>query len=167
MSETSFRNQARVSPKGDVETWIDAVKDSASNVGPILGLPACEVLARIKTPPAGLSGMAVTLEGRTPLVRIGLLTNAAGRTAIARALFRMEETESPNELDERDAIGELTNVISGHVKAVMSPVDATMRIGLPSQVNADAFAGATEQITLRVSFGGVAAALVVTMLTSA
>jgi hypothetical protein len=39
-----------------------------------------------------------------------------------------------------------------------------MRIGLPSAIGADAFTGRTGQITLRVSFGSVPAALVVTLL---
>jgi hypothetical protein len=55
-------------------------------------------------------------------------------------------------------------VISGHVKAAMNQLDAQMRIGLPSAVSAEAFATRTDQITLRVSFGSVPAALVVTRL---
>jgi hypothetical protein len=39
-----------------------------------------------------------------------------------------------------------------------------MRIGLPSAVSAESFAARADQITLRVSFGSVPAALVVTRL---
>lgn len=166
MSEASAGNP-RSSTHGtvaSVESWTDAVLGCASKVGPMLGLAPCEVLARIRLPPSGLSGMAVTLEGKRPHVRIGVLTNPAGRAAIARALFRMEPHEKPEERDEADAVGELANVITGHVKAAMSALDTTMRIGLPTRVSADAFAGTGEQVTLRVSFGGVAAALVVTLL---
>ena len=95
---------------------------------------------------------------------IGVLSNQVGRTAIARAIFQMDASERPKPEDETDAVGELANVISGHVKAAMSQVDSSMRIGLPSAVNAESFAARNDQITLRVSFGAVPAALVVTRL---
>jgi CheY-specific phosphatase CheX len=147
-----------------VERWTEVVRDCASNVGPAMGLSQCQVLATLKAPPAGLSGVAVALEGIKPHVLIGVLSNAAGRTAIARALFQMEPTERPKPEDETDAVGELANVISGHVKSVMCRLDSTMRIGLPSAVSAESFSARSDQITLRVSFGTVPAALVVTLL---
>ncbi|HKU41347.1 MAG TPA: chemotaxis protein CheX [Polyangiales bacterium] len=147
-----------------VEDWTAAVRDCAANVGPAMGLAPCQVLGTLKAPAAGLSGVAITLEGEKPHVLIGVLSNQAGRTAIARALFQMGPTESPNPEDETDAVGELANVLTGHVKAAMSRVDAKMRIGLPYAVNADAFAPCAGQVTLRVSFGSVPAALVVTLL---
>ena len=147
-----------------VERWTEVVRDCAANVGPMMGLAPCQVLATLKAPPAGLTGVAVSLEGVKPHVLISVLSNAAGRTAIARALFQMEASERPKPEDETDAVGELANVISGHVKSVMSPIDATMRIGLPSAVSAESFSTRSDQITLRVSFGTVPAALVVTLL---
>jgi Chemotaxis phosphatase CheX len=147
-----------------VEDWTEVVRDCAANVGPAMGLAPCQVLGTLKAPAAGLSGVAITLEGDKPHVLIGVLSNQAGRTAIARALFQMGPTESPKPEDETDAVGELANVISGHVKAAMSRLDAKMRIGLPYAVNADAFAPCAGQVTLRVSFGSVPAALVVTLL---
>ena len=147
-----------------VEEWIEVVRDCAANVGPAMGLAPCQVLGTLKAPAAGLSGVAITLEGAKPHVLIGVLSNQVGRTAIARALFQMGPTESPKPEDETDAVGELANVISGHVKAVMSRLDAKMRIGLPYAVNADAFTPCPGQVTLRVSFGSVPAALVVTLL---
>jgi CheY-specific phosphatase CheX len=118
----------------------------------------------VKTPASGLSGVAIALEHDRPIVLIGVLSNSGGRAAIARAVFQMGADESPRPEDETDAVGELANVISGHVKAAMSRVDAKMRIGLPYAVNADAFALHQTQVTLRVSFGSVPAALVVTLL---
>lgn len=147
-----------------LERWTAAVKDCAANVGPAMGLAPCQVLATLKAPPAGLTGVAVTLEGHKPHVLICVLSNQAGRTAIARALFQMHPDERPKPEDETDAVGELVNVITGHVKAAMSRLDASMRIGLPSAVSAEAFATRSEQVTLRVSFGTVPAALVVTLL---
>jgi hypothetical protein len=147
-----------------VESWSDAVRDCAAKVGPAMGLPPCQVLATLKSPPAGLTGVAVTLEGHRPHVLIGVLSNQLGRTAIARAVFQMTADEKPKPEDETDAVGELTNVIGGHVKALMSRIDVTMRIGLPSTVSAEAFASRKSQVTLRVSFGTVPAALVVTLL---
>jgi hypothetical protein len=146
-----------------VETWTEAVRDCAANVGPAMGLPPCQVLGTLKAPAAGLSGVAIALENDKPIVTIGVLSNSAGRAAIARAIFQMAPNESPRPEDETDAVGELANVISGHVKAAMSRVDAKMRIGLPYAVNADAFTPCPGQITLRVSFGSVPAALVVTL----
>jgi hypothetical protein len=148
----------------DLETWTLAVCDCAGKVGPVLGLVPFQVVGRIKTPPTGLSGMAITLEGKRPLIRIGVLTNGPGQVAIARALFQMGPTETPSDSDGTDALGELANVISGHVKASMSAVDTTMRLGLPTRVGGDALSNANETITLRVSFGGVPAALVVAAL---
>ncbi|MEY4577806.1 MAG: Chemotaxis phosphatase CheX [Pseudomonadota bacterium] len=147
-----------------VETWTKVVRGCAANVGPAMGLPPCQVIATLKAPPAGLTGVAVTLEGVKPHVLIGVLSNQVGRTAIARAIFQMQPDERPKPEDETDAVGELANVITGHVKSVMSRLDKTMRIGLPSAVSAEAFASRTNQITLRVSFGTVPAALVVTRL---
>lgn len=147
-----------------VERWTEVVKDCAADVGPAMGLARCQVLAKLKAPPTGLSGVAVTLEGKKPHVLIGVLSNQAGRTAIARALLQMQPEEQPKPEDETDAVGELANVITGHVKAVMCKLDATMRIGLPSAVSAEAFSARTDQITLRVSFGTVPAALVITRL---
>ena len=147
-----------------VEVWTEVVRGCAANVGPALGLPACKVIATLKAPPSGLTGVAIALEGTKPHVLIGVLSNQVGRTAIARAIFQMEPNERPKPEDETDAVGELANVISGHVKAAMSQVDSNMRIGLPSAVNAESFAARTDQITLRVSFGAVPAALVVTRL---
>lgn len=147
-----------------VEEWIEVVRDCAANVGPAMGLQPCQVLGTLKAPAAGLSGVAITLEGDKPHVLIGVLSNQVGRAAIARALFQMGPTESPKPEDETDAVGELANVISGHVKAAMSHLDAKMRIGLPHAVNADAFTPSAAQVTLRVSFGSVPAALVVTLL---
>lgn len=147
-----------------VEEWIEVVRDCAANVGPAMGLAPCQVLGTLKAPAAGLSGVAITLEGDKPHVLIGVLSNQVGRAAIARALFQMGPTELPKPEDETDAVGELANVISGHVKAAMSRLDAKMRIGLPYAVNADAFAPSAGQVTLRVSFGSVPAALVVTLL---
>jgi Chemotaxis phosphatase CheX len=151
-------------PLCTVEAWSEAVRDCAMKVGPAMGLPPCQVLATLKAPPAGLTGVAVTLEGHKPHVLIGVLSNQVGRTAIARALFQMGADEKPKPEDETDAVGELTNVIGGHVKALMCRIDATMRIGLPSTVSAEAFSARASQITLRVSFGTVPAALVVTLL---
>ena len=147
-----------------VEDWTEVVRGCAANVGPAMGLPACKVIATLKAPPSGLTGVAIALEGTKPHVLIGVLSNQVGRTAIARAIFQMEPNERPKPEDEADAVGELANVISGHVKAAMSQVDSSMRIGLPSAVNAESFAARTDQITLRVSFGVVPAALVVTRL---
>jgi CheY-specific phosphatase CheX len=154
----------RADQAGTLERWSAAVRECASNVGPAMGLPACQVLATLKSPPAGLTGVAITLEGNRPHVLIGVLSNQAGRIAIARAVFQMNPDERPKPEDETDAVGELANVITGHVKAAMSRIDATMRIGLPSAVHAEAFATRAEQVTLRVSFGSVPAALVVTLL---
>jgi hypothetical protein len=153
-----------VSKIDNVEHWISVVRDCACNVGPAMGLAACQVLGTLKAPAAGLTGVAVTLEGDRPHVLIGVLSTPAGRAAIARAIFQMGPSESPKAEDEIDAVGELANVISGHVKASMSRLDAKMRIGLPYAVNASAFAACPGQVTLRVSFGSVPAALVVTML---
>lgn len=147
-----------------VEDWTEVVRGCAANVGPAMGLPPCKVIATLKAPPSGLTGVAIALEGSKPHVLIGVLSNQVGRTAIARAIFQMEANERPKPEDEADAVGELANVISGHVKAAMFQVDTSMRIGLPSAVNAESFAARTDQITLRVSFGVVPAALVVTRL---
>jgi hypothetical protein len=147
-----------------IERWSEAVRSCAANVGPAMGLDACHVIATLKAPPAGLSGVAVSLEGVRPHVLIGVLSNHAGRIAIARTVFQMGPNEQPNPEEEIDAVGELANVISGHVKTLMNRVDATMRIGLPSAVGAESFATRADQITLRVSFGSVPAALVVTLL---
>jgi chemotaxis protein CheY-P-specific phosphatase CheC len=148
-----------------VEVWTEIVRDCASRVGPAMGLPGCKVIATLKAPPAGLTGVAIALEGAKPHVLIGVLSNQVGRAAIARAIFQMGPNERPKPEDETDAVGELANVISGHVKSAMAAqVDATMRIGLPSAVNAESFAARADQITLRVSFGVVPAALVVTRL---
>ena len=162
-SPKPIAQSADVSPDS-VERWMEVVRDCAADVGPAMGLARCQVLAQLKAPPNGLSGVAVTLEGKKPHVLIGVLSNQAGRTAIARALLQMEPSETPNPEDETDAVGELANVITGHVKAAMCRIDATMRIGLPSAVTAEAFASRTNQITLRVSFGTVPAALVITRL---
>jgi Chemotaxis phosphatase CheX len=140
------------------------VRECASNVGPAMGLAPCQVLATLKAPANGLSGVAITLENERPIVLIGVLSNSGGRAAIARAVFQMGPSESPKPEDETDAVGELANVISGHVKAAMSRVHAKMRIGLPYAVSADVFASHQTQVTLRVSFGNVPAALVVTLL---
>jgi CheY-specific phosphatase CheX len=164
------KDSSRLAVAGDVheldnvEHWTEVVRECASKVGPAMGLAPCQVLATLKSPPAGLTGVAVMLEGHKPHVMIGVLSNSPGRAAIARALFQMEPDESPKPEDESDAVGELANVISGHVKTVMSRIDATMRIGLPSVVSAEAFSARSEQITLRVSFGTVPAALVITLL---
>jgi CheY-specific phosphatase CheX len=147
-----------------VERWSEVVRDCAANVGPAMGLEACHVVATLKAPPAGLTGVAVTLEGARPHVLIGVLSNQAGRTAIARAVFQMTADERPKPEDETDAVGELANVISGHVKTKMCQLDMTMRIGLPSAVTTESFNSGNGQITLRVSFGSVPAALVVTLL---
>ena len=147
-----------------VERWTEVVRECAANVGPAMGLAACQVLATLKVPPAGLTGVAVSLDGVRPHVMIGVLSNHAGRMAIARSVFQMEPGEKPRPEDEIDAVGELANCISGHVKTIMCRIDATMRIGLPSAVSAEAFAARADQVTLRVSFGSVPAALVVTLL---
>src|SRR5262245_14022432 len=83
-----------------VERWTEVVRDCAANVGPAMGLAPCQVLATLKAPPAGLSGVAVSLEGIKPHVLISVLSNAAGRTAIARALFQMDAAERPKPEDE-------------------------------------------------------------------
>jgi hypothetical protein len=147
-----------------VEQWTEVVRDCAISVGPAMGLEPCKVIATLKAPAMGLSGVAIALEHDRPIVLIGVLSNSGGRAAIARAVFQMSPHESPKPEDETDAVGELANVISGHVKAAMSRVDAKMRIGLPYAVNAEAFSGHQTQVTLRVSFGSVPAALVVTLL---
>lgn len=147
-----------------VEQWTEVVRECASNVGPAMGLAPCQVLGTLKLPAMGLSGVAVALEHDKPIVLIGVLSNRGGRAAIARAVFKMAPSDSPTPEDETDAVGELANVISGQVKAAMRRVDARMRVGLPYAMNADAFAAHQRQVTLRVSFGSVPAALVVTLL---
>jgi CheY-specific phosphatase CheX len=164
MSKSSSTSQQSIQALDTVEHWTEVVRGCAANVGPAMGLAPCHVIATLKAPPAGLTGVAVTLEGTKPHVLIGVLSNQVGRTAIARAIFQMEPSEAPKPEDETDAVGELANCISGHVKAVMSKLDGTMRIGLPSAVSAEAFSARSNQITLRVSFGSVPAALVVTRL---
>jgi hypothetical protein len=167
MSKDSSRlAAAAVKESGQsVERWCEAVRECASNVGPAMGFAACQVLATLKAPPPGLTGVAVTLEGVRPHVLIGVLSNQAGRIAIARTVFQMEPHEKPKPEDEVDAVGELANVIGGHVKTIMmSRIDDTMRIGLPSSVSAESFASRAEQVTQRVSLGTVPAALVVTLL---
>lgn len=147
-----------------VEQWSEVVRECAASVGPAMGLQPCLVLGTLKAPALGLSGIAIALENDKPIILIGVLSNSAGRAAIARAVFQMAPNESPKPEDETDAVGELANVISGHVKAAMRGADAKMRIGLPYAVTADAFAAHQSQVTLRVSFGSVPAALVVTLL---
>lgn len=156
--------RTRLGATPSVEEWTEVVRSCAARIGPAMGLPACKVIATLKAPPSGLTGVAIALEGAKPHVLIGVLSNQVGRTAIARAIFQMDAHEKPKPEDETDAVGELANVISGHVKAEMAAVDTAMRIGLPSAVNAESFAARTDQITLRVSFGVVPAALVVTRL---
>jgi CheY-specific phosphatase CheX len=163
MSKVAIQ-QSNIADAPTVEDWTEVVRDCAASVGPAMGLPPCKVIATLKAPPSGLTGVAIALEGSKPHVLIGVLSNQVGRTAIARAIFQMEPHERPQPEDEADAVGELANVISGHVKAAMNQVDANMRIGLPSAVNAESFAARSDQITLRVSFGVVPAALVVTRL---
>jgi CheY-specific phosphatase CheX len=164
MLKEPSNTSAESAPVDSVEHWTEVVRGCAANVGPAMGLPPCQVLATLKAPPAGLTGVAITLEGTKPHVLIGVLSNQVGRSAIARAVFQMSPEERPKPEDETDAVGELANVITGHVKAVMRELDTTMRIGLPSAVSAEAFSSRTDQITLRVSFGSVPAALVVTRL---
>jgi CheY-specific phosphatase CheX len=166
MSKSSPKSTAVIADGSpdSVERWTEVVRNCAADVGPAMGLARCQVLAQLKAPPSGLSGVAITLEGRKPHVLIGVLSNQAGRMAIARALLQMTPEEELKPEDETDAVGELANCITGHVKAVMCKIDATMRIGLPSAVNAESFAARSDQITLRVSFGSVPAALVITRL---
>lgn len=147
-----------------VDEWTAAVRECAANVGDAMGLAPCRVLGTLKAPAAGLSGVAIKLEGEKPHLLIGVLSNSAGRAAIARAMFQMGPTDSPNPEDETDAVGELANCITGQVKALVNSIDAKMRIGLPYAVNGDAFAPAPGRVTLRISFGSVPAALVVTVL---
>lgn len=163
--ELAKADEGAAAANGTVEHWTAVVKGCAANVGPAMGLPPCQVIATLKAPPAGLTGVAVTLEGTKPHVLIAVLSNAVGRTQIARTIFQMTPEERPKPEDETDAVGELANVITGHVKSTMSSlIDTTMRIGLPSAVSAESFAARPDQITLRVSFGTVPAALVVTRL---
>jgi CheY-specific phosphatase CheX len=164
LKEPSNTSAVSTKPVDSVEHWTEVVRGCAANVGPAMGLPPCQVLATLKAPPAGLTGVAITLEGTKPHVLIGVLSNQVGRSAIARAVFQMSPEERPKPEDETDAVGELANVITGHVKAIMRDLDNTMRIGLPSAVSAEAFSSRSDQITLRVSFGSVPAALVVTRL---
>lgn len=127
-------------------------------LGPVLGLQACRALGQLKLAPSGLSGMAVMLEGGSPAIVIGVLSNPAGRAAIARALFQMNESEQPQASDENDAVGELANVIAGRIKVALS--QPSLRLSVPAAISAEE-APRGEQVTLRLSFGSVPAALVV------
>ena len=76
-----------------VEQWSAVVRECASNVGPAMGLAPCQVLATLKAPANGLSGVAITLENERPIVLIGVFSNSGGRAAIARAVFQMGPSE--------------------------------------------------------------------------
>lgn len=127
-------------------------------LGPVLGLQHCRLLGQLKAAPPGLSGMVVAIEGGSPTILVGVLSNPEGRTAIARAVFEMGQGELPDPRDEADAVGELANVIAGRVKVALGRLSC--RLSVPSAWAVDT-AQAGERAALRVSFGSVPAALVI------
>lgn len=137
--------------------------ESAAALSPALGLVPCQVVAHLKTSPPGLTGMAVRIEGQKVTVVIGVLSNAAGRSQIARALFQLETNQEAAMNDQDDAIGELANVLAGRIKAATAAADATMRLTPPEKVTGEAFAGYARVSVIRVSFGSIPAALVIAM----
>jgi CheY-specific phosphatase CheX len=156
----------RVSTSGPltVEDLANLAVESVSALAPVLGLVPCEVLARLKSSPPGLTGMAVRVEGTKTLVVVSVLSNAAGRSQIARALFQMEAHQEPPPVrDEDDAMGEVANVLAGQIKAATVSRDHTMRLTPPEKITGEATGRFEHVSAIRVSFGGVAAAIVVAL----
>jgi len=160
MTSRSGPGSADSTPRAglDAERLAKVAGDCLLALGPVLGLSHCRLLGQLRLAPSGLSGMAVTLEGNVASVVVGVLSNQEGRTAIARALFQMGAGEQPAARDEADAVGELANVIAGRIKLALSELSS--RLSVPTALAADA-APLGEQVTLRISFGNVPAALVI------
>jgi len=145
------------------ENLAELAVQSASALAPVLGLVPCHVLAHLKIWPPGLTGMAVRIEGQKTMMVIGVLSNAAGRCQIARALFQLEANQEPPMADQDDAIGELCNVLAGRIKVATAATDRTMRLTPPEKITGEAFARYTRFSAIRVAFGGIPAALVIAM----
>jgi hypothetical protein len=143
------------------ENLAELAVESASALSPVLGLVPCHVLAHLKISPPGLTGMAVRLEGQQTTIIIGVLSNPAGRSQIARVLFQLEAHQEPPAADEDDAIGELANVLAGRIKAATAATDRTLRLTPPEKITGEAFANYPRFSAIRVSFGGIPAALVI------
>jgi CheY-specific phosphatase CheX len=137
--------------------------ESASALSPVLGLVPCRVLAHLKSSPPGLAGMAVRLEGQKTLIIVGVLSNAAGRSQLVRALFQLDAHQEEPLPDEDDAIGELANLLAGRVKAATAATDRTMRLTPPEKITGEAFAQYARFSAIRVSFGAIPATLVIAL----
>jgi CheY-specific phosphatase CheX len=145
------------------EHLADLAVESASALSPVLGLVPCQVLAHLKGSPPGLTGMAVRLEGVKTRIIIGVLSNSSGRSQIARALFQLEAHQTAPASDEDDAMGELANVLAGRIKAVTAVSDRTMRLTPPEKITGESLAICSKLSAIRVSFGGIPAALVIAL----
>ena len=74
----------------------------------------------------------MTREGETAVVRTSVRMELSGTNALARALLRIDNTESVSPEDLVDAFGEVANVVGGNV-GVFEGNGGDLRIGLPMQ----------------------------------
>ena len=69
----------------------------------------------------------MTREGETAVVRTSVRMELSGTNALARALLRIDNTESVSPEDLVDAFGEVANVVGGNVKSLL-PAHAVLSL---------------------------------------
>ena len=106
-------------------------------------------------------GAYVALIGEDNM-QMGILSDAEGCKAMARALLAMEPDEEIGDADVADAMGEVMNIVGGGVKTRMAQYDPSLKLGLPLFIDGRILAsGQFEEAGVGVSLGPINAQLIV------
>ena len=113
--------------------WVDALVGAANQLAmESLGFEEGEIVATETSLGSLVSGSLVALVGNQNSVEVGLCATEDNCVNLARAFLGMEpEDEDLSRSDLDDALGEMTNIMAGALKARMNGLVPSMQLGLP------------------------------------
>ncbi|MGV0950235.1 MAG: chemotaxis protein CheX [Azonexus sp.] len=113
--------------------WVDALVGATNQLAiESLGFEEGEVVATETALGSLVSGSLIALVGNQNSVEVGLCATEDNCVSLVRAFLGMEpEDEDLSRSDLDDALGEMTNIMTGALKARMDGRVPAMQIGLP------------------------------------
>lgn len=115
-----------------VADWQQAAVQVASEIAAnVLAFEDGSPPERIATVDAAGQGAYVPILSGDYSVHVGVVSDASGCAALARALLGMAPDEAVAPEDVHDAVGEIANMVAGGVKSKVTARGAQAQIGLP------------------------------------
>jgi CheY-specific phosphatase CheX len=137
-----------------VADWQQAAVQVASEIATnVLAFEDCLPAERIASVDAAGQGAYVPILSGNYSVHVGVVSDASGCAALARALLGMGPDEALTAADVHDAVGEIANMVAGGVKSKVTARGAEAQIGLPIFIHGHIEpGGSTQSMVHRLKF---------------